>query len=146
MNSRERLLAAFEQDLEQDLSGYRQLLDLSQTLHGQLLRRDAQAVASTNHLLAGLLEQAAARAQRRSRILGAFSLKMDEPGMRELFASCVQDVRLRLENGWQDLGRLVAACHQQNEYNGQLLAMQQAILDHLLSQAAPVDIYAPQYY
>ncbi|SDT23610.1 flagella synthesis protein FlgN [Halopseudomonas xinjiangensis] len=146
MNSRDRLLAALDQDIQQDLVSYRQLLALSQSLHVQLLQRDAQAVEDTNHAIAVLVEQASARAQRRSRILSAFSLKAEEQGMNILFASCGREVRDGLEAGWAQLGRLVDACRQQNDYNAQLLAMQHSILDHLLGQTAQADIYAPQYY
>lgn len=146
MNSRDRLLAALDQDIQQDLVSYRQVLELSQTLHGQLLQRDAQAVEATNQTLAGLIEQSAIRAQRRSRILGAFSLKAEEQGMDTLFASCGPDGCKGLEAGWTELGRLVGACRQQNDYNAQLLVMQHAILEHLLGQSTPADIYAPRYY
>lgn len=146
MNSRDRLLAALEQDIGQDLLSYRQLLALSQSLHAQLLQRDAQAVEDTNHTIAGLLEQSSARAQRRSRILSVFSLKAEDQSMTSLFASCSGTVRDRLESGWVELGQLANACRQQNDYNAQLLAMQHSILDHLLGQSAQADIYSPQYY
>lgn len=146
MNSRDRLVAALDQDIQQDLVGYRHLLALSQSLHAQLLQRDAQAVEDVNHAIAGLVEQASARAQRRSRILSAFSLKAEDQGMTILVASCSGKLREQLEAGWAELGQLVTACRQQNDYNAQLLAMQHSILDHLLGQTAQSDIYAPPYY
>lgn len=142
----ERLQAALEQDLRQDCVAYTNLLRLSESLHAYLLERDSPAVELTNVEITGLLEQVAVRAQRRNRILGAFSLSASERGMQKLIAGCEVPMRKRLEASWSELGRLVRACQQQNERNGKLLAMQQDILNQLLDQGSPSAIYAPQYY
>ena len=142
----ERLQAALEQDLRQDCEAYTNLLRLGESLHACLLERDSSMVEATNREITGLLEQVAVRAQRRNRILGAFSLSASERGMQKLIASCEALMRARLEACWIELGRLVQACHQQNERNGKLLAMQQDILNQLLDQGSPSTIYAPQYY
>lgn len=142
----ERLQAALEQDLRQDCVAYTNLLRLSESLHAYLLERDTPAVELTNVEITGLLEQVAVRAQRRNRILGAFSLSASERGMQKLIAGCEVPMRKRLEASWSELGRLVRACQQQNERNGKLLAMQQDILNQLLDQGSPSAIYAPQYY
>lgn len=141
-----RLQAALEQDLRQDCADYRCLLQLSEALHGYLLERDSHAVEMINQKITMRLNQAAARAHRRNRILGAFSLQANEQGMQKLFASCEPLLRQRLEAGWEELGRLVTTCRQQNERNGKLLAMQQDILNQLLDQNTHPAIYAPQYY
>ncbi|WP_150301522.1 flagellar protein FlgN [Pseudomonas profundi] len=142
----ERLQAALEHDLGQDCVAYTSLLRFGEALHACLLERDSPRVEATNRAITGLLEQVAGRAQRRNRILGAFSLSASERGMQKLIASCEMPMRKRLEASWSELGRLVRACQQQNERNGKLLAMQQDILNHLLDQGSQSTIYAPQYY
>lgn len=142
----ERLLAALEQDLQRDLTGYQQLLVTSEALHDALLKRDTQAVDATNQRVSALVEQAATRAQRRSRILQAFTLGIDQQGMQRLIAQCERVQGQRLAADWVELERLVTACNLQNERNGQLLAMQHDILNQLLSQSSAADIYSPQYY
>jgi flagella synthesis protein FlgN len=142
----DRLLTALEQDLERDLSDYQQLLSVSQGLHDALLRRDSQAVDAANQQVTALLEQLGARAQRRSRILQAFSLDLDKHGMQRLIAQCEPVRGQRLGASWAALEQRVMACNQQNERNGKLLAMQQDILNQLLSQSSAADIYSPQYY
>lgn len=146
MRTRERLLAALEQDLRRDLKGYQQLLTASEALHGALLKRDAQAVEAVNQQVTALVGQLAVSAQRRSRILQIFSLDVGKQGMKRLIAQCEPVRCQRLGAGWAELERLVAACNLQNERNGKLLATQHDILGQLLSQPGAADIYSPQYY
>lgn len=146
MTSHERLKAALESDLQQDCADYQGLLQLTEALHACLLERDNQAVEEANQAITTLLERAAARAQRRNRILVAFSLQANEQGMQKLIAKCAPPMQQRLEVSWAELVRLVSACHQQNERNGKLLAMQHDILNHLLDPGPQAAIYAPQYY
>lgn len=146
MKKQERLLAALEQDLQRDLTDYQQLLTISEALHDALLKRDTQTVDAANQQVTALIEQAAARAQRRSRILQAFSLGIDKHGMHNLIAQCEPVRGQRLGASWAELERRVTACNLQNERNGHLLAMQHDILNQLLSQSSAADIYSPQYY
>lgn len=146
MSKQHRLLAALEQDLQQDLSDYRQLQGVTERLHDALLRRDSAAVEAGNQQVVGLVGRSAVRAERRSRILMAFSLPSDGQGMLRLLQLCEADQRQRLAADWMELQRLVRSCHKQNESNGKLLAMQNDILTHLLAQSSASDIYTPQYY
>lgn len=146
MTSHERLKAALEGDLQQDCADYKGLLQLTEALHGCLLERDNHAVETTNQAITNLLERVAARAQRRNRILTAFSLEASEQGMQKLIATCEPALRQRLAISWGELGRLASECQQQNERNGKLLAMQHDILSQLLDQGPQAAIYMPQYY
>ena len=146
MSQRDRLLAAVDADLEQDCSEYRALRGLMGELYERLLERDCAGIERINLQITLHVEAIALRAQRRSKVLGAFSLQADTDGMRRLLASATGTLSQSLQQHWQQVGELTVQCRQLNERNGKLLAMHHDILQQLLAGNQDARLYVPQAY
>ncbi|WP_443191220.1 flagellar export chaperone FlgN [Pseudomonas indica] len=144
MSRAAQLLHVFEQDLQQDCADYLGLRGLMQELYDQLLKRDCGRIDLLNRQIGDMLEQMDARAQRRSKILTAFRLDKGAEGMQQLLDHFPPAQRARLRESWEQLGQLAAQCKRLNERNGKLLAMHHEILDQLLGETDPAQLYAPQ--
>ncbi|ERI53832.1 hypothetical protein N878_13825 [Pseudomonas sp. EGD-AK9] len=147
MTAREQqLLQVIEQDLHQDCADYLKLRGLMQELYQQLLKRDSRQIDLLNEQVTPLVEQARARAERRSKVLAAFQLGSGNAAMQQLLARYPQTQRNNLEHTWQQLGQLAGQCKRLNERNGKLLAMHHEILEQLLGEPGAGQLYAPQPY
>jgi flagellar biosynthesis protein FlgN len=142
----QQLLQVIEQDLHQDCADYLKLRGLMQELYQQLLKRDSRQIDLLNEQVTPLVEQARARAERRSKVLAAFQLGSGNAAMQQLLARYPQTQRNNLEHTWQQLGQLAGQCKRLNERNGKLLAMHHEILEQLLGEPGAGQLYAPQPY
>ena len=138
----QQLLLVVEQDLEQDCADYLVLRGLMQELYQQLLKRDSQQIDLLNEQILPLVDQAKARAERRSKVLAAFALGSGHSAMQKLLARYPQAQRNHLAHTWEQLGQLAGL----NERNGKLLAMHHEILEQLLGEPGSAQLYAPQLY
>nr|WP_232106476.1 flagellar protein FlgN [Pseudomonas mendocina] len=135
-----------EQDLHQDCADYLTLRGLMQELYQQLLKRDSRQIDLLNEQILPLVDQAKARAERRSKVLAAFQLGSGNSAMQKLLARYPQAQRKHLELTWEQLGQLAGQCKRLNERNGKLLAMHNEILDQLLGEPGAGQLYTPQPY
>jgi flagella synthesis protein FlgN len=142
----QQLLLVIEQDLEQDCADYLVLRGLMQELYQQLLKRDSQQIDLLNEQILPLVDQAKARAERRSKVLTAFALGSGHSAMQKLLARYPQAQRNHLAHTWEQLGQLAGQCKRLNERNGKLLAMHHEILEQLLGEPGSAQLYAPQLY
>lgn len=146
MTRRDKLLQVLAQDVYDDCADYEQLLPLMQALYGLLLRRDTAQIEQINGRISQHLEVLAARSERRSKVLAAFSLAPGAESMQRLFAQYALPERARLAAAWQQLGSLATQCQAQNQDNGQLLAMHNDILCQLLAANQADPLYQPRHY
>jgi flagella synthesis protein FlgN len=142
----QQLLLIVEQDLEQDCADYLALRGLMQELYQQLLKRDSRQIDLLNEQILPLVDQAKARAERRSKVLAAFQLGSGNSAMQKLLARYPQAQRKHLEHTWEQLGQLAGQCKRLNERNGKLLAMHHEILEQLLGEPGAGQLYTPQPY
>ncbi|XLY88033.1 flagellar export chaperone FlgN [Ectopseudomonas mendocina] len=142
----QQLLQIVEQDLQQDCADYLTLRGLMQELYQQLLKRDSRQIDLLNEQILPLVDQAKARAERRSKVLAAFQLGSGNSAMQKLLARYPQAQRNHLVHTWEQLGQLAGQCKRLNERNGKLLAMHHEILEQLLGEPGSVQLYAPQLY
>ncbi|MBH3341117.1 flagellar export chaperone FlgN [Pseudomonas mendocina] len=142
----QQLLQIVEQDLHQDCADYLTLRGLMQELYQQLLKRDSRQIDLLNEQILPLVDQAKARAERRSKVLAAFQLGSGNSAMQKLLARYPQAQRKHLELTWEQLGQLAGQCKRLNERNGKLLAMHNEILDQLLGEPGAGQLYTPQPY
>lgn len=146
MTKQQQLLQVALRDIQQDLVGYTQLHDLMLQLNQQLLVRNGQQIDRLNGQILALVEQGRLRAGRRSKLLAAFRLNSAVQGVKALLAQLPVSQREQAQLCWQQLCDLSRDCKQLNERNGQLLAMQNEILEHLLRPDSGSDVYVPQHY
>lgn len=146
MNQREKLFAVVDADLQQDHGDYLALRELMQSLYGYLLERDVAQIERTNLLIGSRVEALAVRAERRSKVLAAFSLEPTAAGMQRLLTSRAGASGESLRQQWQQVGELAAECQQLNERNGKLLAMHHEILQQLLAGNQGAQLYTHQAY
>ncbi len=133
------------EDIAQDRGDYERLRDLMQELHQSLLVRDSDRIAQLNAQISELVQRGRLRAERRSKILAAFRLAPGPEGMSRLLAGYPAAQRQQVRHDWDRLGELVSECHELNERNGALLAMQQEILGQLLGDSqSTAHVYQPQ--
>jgi flagella synthesis protein FlgN len=142
----QQLLQIVEQDLHQDCADYLTLRGLMQELYQQLLKRDSRQIDLLNGQILPLVDQAKARAERRSKVLAAFQLGSGNSAMQKLLARYPQAQRNHLVHTWEQLGQLAGQCKRLNERNGKLLAMHHEILEQLLGEPGSAQLYAPQPY
>lgn len=142
----QQLLQVIEQDLHQDCADYLALRGLMQELYQQLLQRDSRQIDLLNEQILPLVDQAKARAERRSKVLAACQLGSGPSAMQKLLARYPQAQRKHLEHTWEQLGQLAGQCKRLNERNGKLLAMHHEILDQLLGEPGAGQLYTPQPY
>lgn len=142
MSQRARLLRLIEHDLAEDLDGYEQLSQCMTRLYEVLMARDCPQIDLANQQISGLLDAAALRAQRRSKVLQALRLGGDGKSMEQLFVLLAPARSAPLQASWNALVDRVAHCRQLNERNGRLLAMHSDILGQLLDRQ-PASIYQP---
>ncbi|HBZ94521.1 MULTISPECIES: flagellar export chaperone FlgN [unclassified Pseudomonas] len=142
----QQLLQIVEQDLHQDCADYLTLRGLMQELYQQLLKRDSRQIDLLNEQILPLVDQAKARAERRSKVLAAFQLGSGNSAMQKLLARYPQAQRKHLELTWEQLGQLAGQCKRLNERNGKLLAMHNEILEQLLGEPGAGQLYTPQPY
>ncbi|WP_421682810.1 flagellar protein FlgN [Stutzerimonas urumqiensis] len=143
MSQRDKLLAVIAEDLQQDRDDYRLLERHMEALYGQLLARDCPAIDASNAAIAETVEGLTQRAQRRSKVLGAFGLGATPEAMQRLLGAFAPTRRPTITALWSDVGVLAARCQQLNERNGNLLAMHHEILSQLLGRGAQAAVYAP---
>ena len=142
MNRRARLLRVIEHDLAEDLDGYERLSQCMTRLYDLLLVRDCPQIDLANRRIGGLLDAAALRARRRSKMLQALRLDDDSQSMERLFVLLAPARSAPLLASWNTLVGRVAHCRQLNERNGRLLAMHSDILGQLFDRQ-PASIYQP---
>ncbi|MGE8296117.1 MAG: flagellar export chaperone FlgN [Pseudomonas sp.] len=142
----QQLLQVVEQDLHQDCADYLRLRGLMQELYQQLLKRDSRQIDLLNEQILPLVDQAKARAERRSKVLAAFRLGSGHEAMNKLLGRFPPAQRGHLEHTWEQLGQLAGQCKRLNERNGKLLAMHHEILEQLLGEPGSAQLYAPQPY
>jgi flagella synthesis protein FlgN len=146
LSREQQLLLVVEQDLQQDCADYLALRGLMQELYQQLLKRDSRQIDLLNEQILPLVDQAKARAERRSKVLAAFQLGSGNSAMQKLLARYPQAQRKHLEHTWEQLGQLAGQCKRLNERNGKLLAMHHEILEQLLGEPGSAQLYTPQPY
>ncbi|MGA4322998.1 flagellar export chaperone FlgN [Ectopseudomonas hydrolytica] len=146
LSREQQLLLVVEQDLQQDCADYLALRGLMQELYQQLLKRDSRQIDLLNEQILPLVDQAKARAERRSKVLAAFQLGSGNSAMQKLLARYPQAQRKHLEHTWEQLGQLAGQCKRLNERNGKLLAMHHEILEQLLGEPGAGQLYTPQLY
>jgi len=146
VNQRDKLLEIVASDLQQDCEDYLALRDLMQALYAFLLERDSSEIDRLNLQITTRVETIGARAQRRTKVLGAFRLQPDAEGMQRLLSCYPDEQAVRLSQLWQQLGALASQCQQINERNGKLLAMHHEILGQLLASSHDARLYQPQMY
>jgi len=146
VNQREKLFAVVDADLQQDHGDYLALRKLMQSLYGYLLERNVAQIERTNLQIGSRVEALAVRAERRSKVLAAFSLEPTAAGMQRLLASRAGASGESLRQQWQQVGELAAECQQLNERNGKLLAMHHEILQQLLAGNQGAQLYTHQAY
>jgi flagella synthesis protein FlgN len=146
LTRRDKLLQVFHQDVVDDHADYLQLDTLMQRLYGELLRRDCPCIDQSNALIDEHLQRLAARAGRRSKVLAAFGLAADEPGIARLLRQYPPAQAAPLRAAWQALGQLAARCKVLNSRNGQLLAQHHDLLSQLLAARQVDPLYQPQHY
>ena len=142
MNQREKLLKVVEQDVHDDLTGFAQLHTSMSRLQAALMVRDCEAITAANEQITGLMDAAAARARRRSRVLELFHLGSDIHAMESLIGLYGPDRRASLTRAWQTLIASVERCRDLNERNGKLLAMHSEIFQQL-AQYDCAQVYSP---
>ncbi|WXL25733.1 flagellar protein FlgN [Ectopseudomonas mendocina] len=142
----QQLLNIIAQDLQQDCVDHQRLLELMQALHQQLLERNTQQIDQLNEQINPLISQSRQRAERRSKVLGAFGLSIGPEAMQRLLGRYPQPQRQKLLQAWANLAELTVHCKRQNERNGKLLAMQNELLEQMLSDPANAHLYTPTYY
>lgn len=146
MNQRDKLLEVVASDLQQDCEDYSALRDLMQALYAFLLERDSPEIDRLNLQITTRVETIGSRAQRRTKVLGAFRLQPDAEGMRRLLSCYPNEQAVGLSQLWRRLGTLASQCQQINERNGKLLAMHHEILGQLLAGSHDARLYQPQMY
>lgn len=142
MSQRARLLQVIEHDLAEDLDGYEQLSQCMTRLYDWLMARDCPQIDLANQQISGLLDAAAQRARRRSKVLQALRLGDDSTSMEQLFVLLAPARSAPLQASWNTLVDRIAHCRQLNERNGRLLAMHSDILRQLFDRQ-PESIYQP---
>lgn len=146
MTRRDKLLQVFRQDVLDDRADYLQLETLMQCLYDQLMRRDCPGIDQSNVRIDAHLQRLAARAGRRSKVLAAFGLAADEPGIQRLLQQYPPAQAASLDAAWPALGQLAARCKALNTRNGQLLAQHHDLLNQLLAAQQVDPLYQPQHY
>lgn len=146
MNRREQLLQVAEQDIQLDTADYTRLQTLMHELHQALLAHNCPQIDELNENIATLLGNLSGRAQRRSKILGAFGLGSGSQAMSQFFQQYAATRRGTIRQQWDQLGQLTSQCKFLNERNGKLLAMHNDILTRLLDNQRDAQLYSPQFF
>jgi flagellar biosynthesis protein FlgN len=147
MTRSEQLIQLVGRDLEQDCTDYQGLQRLMRALYEQLLARNSAQIESINQQIAVLIDLIRSRAQRRTKILAAFSLSHNKPGaMEQLLTLSPPPHRGRFLQYWDDLENLVRETKSLNERNGKLLAMHNDILGQIMGGPQSTQVYSPRYY
>lgn len=146
MTQRSRLLNILAQDVEDDLLDYQHMDAVLLELHQALLGRDNPLITQLNERIEFLCEQVRVRAQRRSKALAALGLGVGASAMGNLLLHFSAAPRQQLESAWHALRAVASRCAEQNERNGQLLAMHHEIIEQLLGESTRNQLYAPPSY
>ncbi|WP_462380853.1 flagellar export chaperone FlgN [Pseudomonas sp. Marseille-QA0892] len=142
MSQRERLLQVAADDLRQDGEDYAALKALMDQLYHRLLARDVPGIERINALITDRVEHVTVRADRRTKVLGAFGLGSTPSAMQRLIEAYPAERRLAVAEHWRRIGVLATECQSLNERNGRLLAMHREIIAQLTGHMAAV--YAPR--
>ncbi|BAN49939.1 flagella synthesis protein FlgN [Metapseudomonas resinovorans] len=146
MTRRDKLLHLVECEIQQDGVDYLALRGLMQALYGHLLERDNLEIDQHNRDILRLVDDIAARAERRTKVLAAFGFEPGLAGMAALLTHFPGRRGEQLQQAWQRLGQLASQCKRLNERNGKLLAMHHDILAQLLGTGAGPQLYTQQGY
>ena len=151
MTRQQKLLNYLVADINQDCDSYGMLETLLQAIFPQLVERNTLEVATINSQINELVVAIAERMKRRSSILQALGITEHDKTsthssmLRALSLLPASERESALTN-WKTLHDLVFRTHKLNERNGNLLAMQQEILNSLIDQSDSSGIYrSPSY-
>lgn len=142
MTQKAKLLRVLEQDLQADLAGYQRLAQWMSDLYGWLMARDCPQIEVANQQISVLLDAAALRTSRRSKVMQAFRHDGGTASMDRLLTLLAPERSAVLQGNWNTLMQQVERCRELNERNGRLMAMHRDILQQLFYQV-PDSIYQP---
>ena len=142
MIPRARLLAQLAADIQRDGIDYRELQQLLQHLHQQLLAQRAEDIAAANGRIQAVLATLNQRARLRARLLVALGTGTDGEAVRRLLGEFAAPLGTGLAQAWATLELDVLACRRLNERNGEVLRLHRELFQELLGRSSATSIYS----
>lgn len=128
--------------LKLDIKNYTLFLELlhKQNSFMQQHKSEELIILNESHtvLLQGINEQAVIRKE----LLHNIGVTTDNAGMEKILSALDESSRQQVTLLWNKLKQLTRDCHQQNEVNGKLLALQSELLNKVLNTQSQ-DEYSP---
>lgn len=127
--------------INQDVGSYQQLEQLLKAQHGNMIRRDNQAIHHNNERQLQLLQVLRGSTQLRIQLMRSFGLQANNEDLQRLASRLPTAASDKLLVQWHKLESSVIRCKKLNDHNGRLLANQQLLIRRLLN--VQEDFYQP---
>lgn len=127
-----RLLAGIQQDHKH----YNQLMVLLSEQRTLIIERQTDRLNELNQEVEGLYKDLNGSTSERMSLLKRLNIPTDANGMRFFLSHLPTQVQAKASSLWDDLELRVNDCQQLNQYNTQIMTMQQEIFNSLLGNQA----------
>lgn len=125
------------QGMISDQVHYTALKELLERQRQLIIARQSRELGRVNAQLIEVYQCLAQSGRQRYTLLQKLGIPTDQQGINTLFSRLPASHRSKVYALWQGLARQVSQCKAVNESNGELLGMQQEILQNLLNASEP---------
>lgn len=137
MNNAAQRVKTVIQELAWDSQRYQALNDLLEQQRDHIIMRRTEELNTVNVQIMAHYQLLKTSGQQRYKLLEDLGIQPSSYGMQTLISRLPAPHRQNVSGLWRTLLQQAANCHTANEYNGELLNMQQDILGNLLNAGEP---------
>ena len=142
MSKVRQFIIALISGLKADIKNYSRFHELLHKQHNLMQQHNSEELITLNQDHGILLETISEQAIRRKQLMHHIGVTADNAGMEKILAALDAQSGPQVAILWDKLKQLTHHCHNQNEVNGQLLALQSELLNKVL-HIQPQDEYSP---
>jgi flagella synthesis protein FlgN len=142
MSKVRQFIIALISGLKEDIKNYSRFHELLHKQQSLMQQHNSEALITLNQEHSILLEVIREQAIRRKQLMDNIGVTADNAGMEKILAALDAKSSPQVAMLWDKLKQLTHHCHDQNEVNGRLLALQSELLNKVLN-TQPQDEYSP---